>query len=97
MVSVAYRVGPFGFLATPELSRERGHGSGNYGLEDQIAGLKWVQGNIAAFGGDPSRVTIFGESAGGMAVSMLTQSPLAEGPVPAGDLGERRQLRPAEA
>jgi para-nitrobenzyl esterase len=79
VVSVAYRVGPFGFLATPELSRESGHGSGNYGLEDQIAGLKWVQGNIAAFGGDPSRVTVFGESAGGIAVSMLAQSPLAKG------------------
>lgn len=79
VVSLAYRVGPFGFLATPELSRESGHGSGNYGLEDQIAGLKWVRDNIAAFGGDPSRVTIFGESAGGIAVSMLAESPLARG------------------
>lgn len=79
VVSLAYRVGPFGFLATSELSRESGHGSGNYGLEDQIAGLKWVRDNIAAFGGAPSRVTIFGESAGGIAVSMLTQSPQARG------------------
>jgi para-nitrobenzyl esterase len=79
VVSVAYRVGPFGFLATPELSAESGHGSGNFGLEDMIAGLKWVKGNIAAFGGDPKRVTIFGESAGGIAVSMLVQSPLAKG------------------
>ena len=71
LVSVAYRVGPFGFLAHAELSRESGKGSGNYGLEDMIAGLKWVQKNIAQFGGDPSNVTIFGHSAGGMAVNML--------------------------
>jgi para-nitrobenzyl esterase len=79
VVSVAYRVGPFGFLASPELSAESGHGSGNFGLQDMIAGLKWVQANIGAFGGDPKRVTIFGESAGGIAVSMLAQSPLAKG------------------
>jgi para-nitrobenzyl esterase len=79
MVSIAYRVGVFGFLAHPELSRESGKGSGNYGLEDQIAGLKWVKQNIAAFGGDPSRVTIFGESAGGISVSMLAASPAAKG------------------
>ena len=79
MVSIAYRVGVFGFLAHPELSRESGKGSGNYGLEDQIAGLKWVKENIAGFGGDPSRVTIFGESAGGISVSMLAASPAAKG------------------
>ena len=79
MVSIAYRVGVFGFLAHPELSRESGRGSGNYGLEDQIAGLKWVKQNIGAFGGDPSRVTIFGESAGGISVSMLAASPEAKG------------------
>jgi len=79
LVSVAYRVGPLGFLAHPELSRESGRGSGNYGLLDMIAGLKWVKENIARFGGDPSRVTIFGESAGGIAVSMLTASPAARG------------------
>jgi para-nitrobenzyl esterase len=78
-VSISYRVGPFGFLATPELSRESGHGSGNYGLEDQIAGLKWVQANVARFGGDPSKVTILGHSAGGQAVSMLAASPRAKG------------------
>jgi para-nitrobenzyl esterase len=78
-ISLAYRVGPFGFLATPELSRESGHGSGNYGLLDQIAGLKWIRKNIAAFGGDPSRVTVLGHSAGGFAVSMLAGSPLAKG------------------
>ncbi|HWI55747.1 MAG TPA: carboxylesterase family protein, partial [Bacillota bacterium] len=72
LVSVAYRVGPFGFLAHPELSQESGKGSGCYGLQDQVAGLRWVKDNIAQFGGDPSRVTIFGESAGGISVSMLT-------------------------
>ncbi len=77
LVSIAYRLGPFGFLATPELSAEQDGHSGNYGLLDQIAGLEWVKRNIAAFGGDPNRVTIFGESAGGIAVSMLAASPLA--------------------
>jgi len=79
LVSVAYRVGAFGFLAHPELSKESGHGSGDSGLEDQIAGLKWVRDNIAKFGGDPHRVTIFGESAGGVSVSMLAASPRAKG------------------
>ena len=78
-VSIAYRVGPFGFLAHPELSRESGHGSGDYGLADMIAGLKWVKQNIARFGGDPANITIFGHSAGGMAVNMLTVSPVAKG------------------
>ena len=79
LVSVAYRVGPFGFLADPALTREGGGTSGNYGLEDMIAGLRWVKRNIAKFGGDASRVTIFGESAGGLAVSMLAASPAATG------------------
>ena len=80
LVSIAYRVGQLGFLAHPELSAENtNHVSGNYGLLDQIAGLQWVQKNIAAFGGDPNKVTIFGESAGGIAVSMLSASPLAKG------------------
>lgn len=79
LVSLAYRLGPFGFLAHPQLTSESGRSSGNYGLLDQIAGLKWVQRNIAAFGGDPHRVTIFGESAGGISVSMLAASPLATG------------------
>jgi para-nitrobenzyl esterase len=79
LVSVAYRVGPFGFLAHPELSRESGKGSGGYGLDDMIAGLKWVKENIARFGGDPSKVTIFGHSAGGMAVNMLAASPVTKG------------------
>lgn len=79
LVSIAYRLGPFGFLADRELTQESKRSSGNYGLLDQIAGLKWVQRNIAAFGGDPHRVTIFGESAGGISVSMLAASPLANG------------------
>lgn len=79
-VSIAYRVGQLGFLAHPELSAESpNHVSGNYGLLDMISGLKWIQKNIAKFGGDPDKVTIFGESAGGIAVSMLSASPLAKG------------------
>ena len=79
LVSVAYRLGAFGFLAHPELSKEGGKGSGCYGIQDQIAGLKWVHDNISHFGGDPNRVTIFGESAGGISVSMLTVAPAAKG------------------
>jgi len=80
LVSIAYRVGQLGFLAHPELSAENpNHVSGNYGLLDMIAGLKWIRENIAAFGGDPNKVTIFGESAGGIAVSMLCASPLTKG------------------
>ena len=79
VVSIAYRVGPFGFLAHPELSKESGSGSGNYGLQDMIAGLEWTKNNVDKFGGDPSKVTIFGHSAGGMAVSMLAASPAAAG------------------
>ena len=79
MVSVAYRLGPFGFLAHPELSRESGNGSGSYGILDMIEGLKWVKENIARFGGDPSNVTIFGHSAGGAAISLLAATPLTDG------------------
>jgi para-nitrobenzyl esterase len=79
-VSIAYRVGPLGFLAHPDLSAESPNKvSGNYGLLDQIEALKWVQKNISAFGGDPAKVTIFGESAGAISVSMLCASPLAKG------------------
>ena len=79
LVSVAYRLGAFGFMSHPELTAEQSGHSGNYGLLDLIAGLQWVKHNIAAFGGGPNRVTIFGESAGGIAVSMLSASPLAKG------------------
>lgn len=80
LVNIAYRVNQFGFLAHPELSAESPNQvSGNYGILDQIAALKWIQKNIAAFGGDPSKVTIFGESAGAISVSMLCASPLAKG------------------
>jgi len=80
VVTIDYRVGALGFLAHPELTAESGHGaSGNYGLMDQIAALQWVRRNIAAFGGDPNRVTMFGQSAGGSSVAYLTVSPLAAG------------------
>lgn len=80
VVTPNYRVGVLGFLAHPELSKESAAKvSGNYGLLDQIAALKWVQENIAAFGGDPNRVTIAGQSAGGMSVHYLIASPLAKG------------------
>jgi para-nitrobenzyl esterase len=80
VVSIAYRLGVFGFLAHPELSAESPqHVSGNYAILDMIAGLQWVQKNIAAFGGDPKKVTIQGESAGAAAVSILCASPLAKG------------------
>jgi para-nitrobenzyl esterase len=79
VVTVNYRLGPLGFLAHPALAAESPHhAAGNYGLLDQIAALHWVQRNIARFGGDPSRVTIFGESAGGMSVGSLIASPLAK-------------------
>src|SRR6185295_4407736 len=80
LVSINYRLGVLGFLAHPELSRESAdHVSGNYGLLDQIAALRWVRANIAAFGGDPSNVTIFGESAGALSVELLVASPAARG------------------
>jgi len=80
LVSINYRLGPFGFLAHPKLSKEsNGNVSGNYGFLDQIAALKWVQKNIAHFGGNPDNVTIFGESAGGTSVAVLGASPLAKG------------------
>jgi para-nitrobenzyl esterase len=79
-VGVSYRVGPFGFMAHPELTKESGRSaSGNYGLLDQIAALKWVQRNIASFGGDPANVTLLGESAGAMSINDLQVSPLAQG------------------
>jgi para-nitrobenzyl esterase len=79
-VTVNYRLGVFGFFALPALAAESPHhAAGNYGLLDQVAALRWVQANIARFGGDPSRVTIAGESAGSIAVSALMTSPLSRG------------------
>jgi para-nitrobenzyl esterase len=79
-MGISYRVNVFGNLAHPELTRESGHNaSGNWGLMDQIAGLQWIQRNIAAFGGDPGNVTVVGQSAGAMALDLLQVSPLAKG------------------
>jgi para-nitrobenzyl esterase len=87
-LTVNYRLGVFGFLAHPELTAESPHqASGNYAFLDQQAALVWVQKNIAAFGGDPKRVTIAGESAGSIAVSVLMTSPLSKGLI-AGAIGE---------
>jgi para-nitrobenzyl esterase len=80
LVTINYRLGVFGFFVHPELTRESTrHASGNYGMLDQVAALQWIRDNIAAFGGDPGNVTIFGESAGSFAVSALMASPLATG------------------
>ncbi len=88
VVTVNYRLGIFGFFSHPELRKEASYkASGNYGLLDQHAGLKWVQKNIAAFGGDPKRVTIAGESAGSIAVSAQMSSPLSKNMI-AGAIGE---------
>jgi para-nitrobenzyl esterase len=87
-LTVNYRLGVFGFMSHPELTKESPrHASGNYGLLDQAAALKWVQENIAAFGGDPRKVTIAGESAGSISVSALMASPLSRDLI-AGAIGE---------
>src|SRR6185312_17302959 len=80
VVSLNYRVGPFGFLSSPELdAASPHHASGNQALSDSIAALKWVKANIAAFGGDPNNVTIFGQSAGACITAALVGSPVAKG------------------
>jgi para-nitrobenzyl esterase len=80
LVTLNYRLGIFGFYAHPELTRESiHHSSGNFALEDQMAALQWVRDNIAAFGGDAEKITVFGQSAGGMSVVTLLASPLAKG------------------
>jgi para-nitrobenzyl esterase len=80
VVTINYRLGLFGFFSHPELTKEsEHHASGNYGLLDQLAALEWVQKNIAGFGGDPQRVTVFGDSAGSSSISNLMGSPRAKG------------------
>src|SRR5258708_1168376 len=87
-LTVNYRLGIFGLFAHPELTKESPHhASGNYGLLDQVAALQWVRDNIAAFGGDPRKVTIAGESAGSISVSALMASPISKGLI-AGAIGE---------
>ncbi len=88
VVTINYRLGVLGFLAHPELTAESAHkASGNYALMDQVAALRWVHDNIAAFGGDAAKVTIFGESAGSLSVSAMMATPLAKG-LFAGAIGE---------
>ncbi|MFN3213106.1 MAG: carboxylesterase/lipase family protein [Henriciella sp.] len=80
LVTINYRLGPFGYIAHPALSADDPRGvSGNYGLLDQVAALAWIKDNIAAFGGDPDNVTIFGESAGAQSVTEIMSTPLSEG------------------
>ena len=79
-ISINYRLGVFGFLAHPDLSKESANGaSGNYGLLDQVAALKWIKENISAFGGDPNNITIGGESVGAQSISAHMTSPLSRG------------------
>lgn len=80
LVTAAYRLGMLGFFAHPKLREQDGH-SGNYGMLDQIAAIDWVRDNISAFGGDRDRITIMGQSAGGMSVRTLVSSPLVEGKI----------------
>ena len=79
-ITINYRLGVFGFLSHPELTKESPHhASGNYGILDQIAALKWIRRNVDAFGGDPENITIAGQSAGAMSVNVLDASPVAQG------------------
>jgi para-nitrobenzyl esterase len=79
LVTFNYRLGVFGFMTTAEMAKEANGAAGDYGILDIIAAMRWVQANIKQFGGDPGNVTIFGESAGSMAVSLLMASPMAQG------------------
>ncbi len=91
-LTVNYRLGAFGLLSHPELTKESPHqSSGNYGLMDQAAAIQWVKNNIAAFGGDPNKITIAGESAGSISVSAQMASPLAKNLI-AGAIGESGSL-----
>jgi para-nitrobenzyl esterase len=103
-VNLSYRVGTFGFLSHPDLSAESNHGtSGNYGVMDMVAALRWVRQNIGAFGGDPHNVTIFGQSSGSFGVGYMMMSPLARGLFrhaigeSGADMGELRNPKDAEA
>ena len=98
VVTINYRLGIFGFFAHPELTKEAAKGgASNFGFLDQIAALKWVQANIAAFGGDPARVTIGGQSAGAGSTHALTASPARARPVRSRDCRERLRRRPTGA
>ena len=91
VVTMNYRLGPYGFFVHPALTAESPHkASGNYGLMDMLASLRWVQSNIAAFGGDPSNVTVFGQSAGAMAIALARRVARSERPHAPRDLAERR-------
>ena len=90
VVSFNYRVGALGFFAHPELTAEAGGASGNYGLMDMIAALAWVKANIAQFGGDPANVTLYGQSAGSAAISLLADVAPGGRPVPPRHRPERR-------
>src|SRR5258708_18218519 len=79
VVSFNYRVGALGFLAHPELTAEGNGASGNFGLMDMIAALKWVTANIERFGGDPANVTLYGQSAGSVSIALLQASPQLKG------------------
>ncbi len=95
VVTFNYRLGPFGFYSHPELDAESGHNaSGNQAMLDTIAALKWVQANIANFGGDPKNVTVFGESAGAVMSAVVGRLAARQGTDQPCDLGERRLLRP---
>lgn len=97
-VTANYREGIFGYLAHSELSAESsGHGSGNYGFLDQVAAIKWVKENIKAFGGDPQRITIAGESAGSFSVSILMASPLSKDDIAGAILSSGAELMPMQA
>jgi para-nitrobenzyl esterase len=100
VVTMNYRLGPYGFFAHPALTADSPHGaSGNYGLADMVASLRWVQSNIAAFGGDPGNVTVFGQSAGAMAIGSLVTSPETTGLIhrAIGQSGSWMGLGPAAA
>ena len=100
LVTIHYRLGRFGFLSHPLLSEEQGGISGNYGMLDQVAALKWISENISQFGGDPENITIFGQSAGAMSIKNLVTSPLskdlvAKAIIQSGGGASRSEGRPA--